>query len=106
MPARFRSYTVPATLVVLAVTVVFAVAGATADRRAVASQVSCGDTVTADTKLDSDLVDCPNHGIVIGADDITLDLNGHLVDGDASTPAVGCDPRKEPCDFGLFNDGH
>ena len=54
MPARFRSYTVPATLVVLAVTVVFAVAGATADRRAVASQVGVrGDTVTADTNTAS-----------------------------------------------------
>ncbi len=70
-----------------------------------ASHVGCGDTITADTTLDSDLVDCPNHGLVIGADDVTLDLNGHLVDGDG-TPAAGCDPQKEPCDFGLFNDGH
>jgi parallel beta-helix repeat protein len=73
--------------------------------QASASHVSCGDTITADTTLDSDLLNCPNHGIVIGADDVTLDLNGHLVDGDG-TPAAGCDPRKEPCDFGLFNDGH
>jgi parallel beta-helix repeat protein len=43
--------------------------------------VSCGDTITTDTTLDSDLVDCPNAGIVIGADDITLDLNGHTIDG-------------------------
>jgi parallel beta-helix repeat protein len=72
---------------------------------AAASHVSCGDTITADTTLDSDLVDCPNHGIVIGADGITLDLNGHLVDGDG-TPAAGCDPQMQPCDFGVFNDGH
>jgi hypothetical protein len=88
--------------------IAFALAGATAlgGGRARASQVSCGDRITADTTLEQDLVNCPNHGIVIAADGITLDLNGHLVDGDASTPAVGCDPRKEPCDFGLFNDGH
>jgi parallel beta-helix repeat protein len=73
--------------------------------RALASHVACGDTITADTTLDSDLVNCPNHGIVIGADDVTLDLNGHLVDGDG-TPAANCDNQKEPCDFGLFNDGH
>lgn len=73
--------------------------------RAHANHVSCGDTITADTTLDSDLVNCPNHGIAIGADGITLDLNGHLVDGDG-TPAAGCDNQKEPCDFGLFNDGH
>ncbi len=66
-----------------------------------ATHVSCGDTVTTDTTLDSDLVDCPNHGIVIGANDITLDLNGHTVDGD-DTPVVGC----LYCDLGLFNEGH
>jgi parallel beta-helix repeat protein len=73
--------------------------------RALASHVSCGDTITADATLDSDLVNCPNHGIVIGADHVTLDLNGHLVDGDG-TPAANCDNQTEPCDFGLFNDGH
>jgi parallel beta-helix repeat protein len=72
--------------------------------RADANHVSCGDTITADTTLDSDLVNCPNHGIVIGADGITLDLNGHLVDGDG-TPAADCDNQKEPCDAGLLNDG-
>jgi hypothetical protein len=41
--------------------------------------VSCGDVITADTTLDSNLVDCPSNGIVIGADDITLDLNGHRI---------------------------
>jgi large repetitive protein len=65
-------------------------------------QPQCGDTITADTRLDRDLVDCPNNGIVIGVDDITLDLNGHTVSGDGS-PAVGCNPRKEFCDVGVLN---
>jgi large repetitive protein len=69
------------------------------------TQPNCGDTITADTTLDGDLVDCPNHGIVIGADDITLDLNGHRIDGDG-TPAAGCDPESEFCDIGVFNRGH
>jgi len=73
--------------------------------RASASHVGCGATITVDTTLDSDLVDCPNHGIVIGADDVTLDLNGHRIDGDGK-PAVGCDLRKEFCDVGVLNDGH
>jgi parallel beta-helix repeat protein len=72
--------------------------------QASASHVSCGDTITADTTLDSDLVNCPNNGIVIGADDITVDLNGHLIDGDGAEFA-GC-PEGEPCDFGVLNDGH
>ena len=55
--------------------------GITSPDRAQASHVSCGDTITADTTLDSDLLDCPNIGILIGADNITLDLNGHTIDG-------------------------
>ena len=39
-----------------------------------ASQVSCGDTISSDTKLKNDLTNCPGNGIVIGADNITLDL--------------------------------
>jgi parallel beta-helix repeat protein len=107
MPANLRPYFAPATLVSLAVVVAFAVVAATAvgGGRALASQVSCGERITADTTLQQDLVNCPNHGIVIAADGITLDLNGHLVDGDG-TPAADCDQRKEPCDFGVFNDGH
>ena len=94
-------------LLVAVLVAIVAAAGAMAlgGGRALASHVSCGDTITADTTLDSDLVNCPNHGIVIGADDVTLDLNGHTVDGDG-TAAANCDNQKEPCDFGLFNDGH
>jgi hypothetical protein len=49
---------------------------------ALASHVRCGATITADTTLDSDLTDCPSDAIRIGADNITLDLNGHTVDGE------------------------
>jgi parallel beta-helix repeat protein len=48
---------------------------------AVANHVSCGATITQDTKLDGDLIDCSGDGIVIGASNITLRLNGHTVDG-------------------------
>ena len=41
----------------------------------------CGDVITQDTTLDSDLVDCPGDGVVIGASGITLDLAGHTIDG-------------------------
>jgi parallel beta-helix repeat protein len=71
---------------------------------ALAVPVRCGDTITADTTLDSDLVDCPNNGIVIGADDITLDLNGHMIDGDNAL--VEPCSEGEFCDFGVANDGH
>jgi parallel beta-helix repeat protein len=68
------------------------------------AHVSCGDTITVDTTLDSDLIDCPNNGIVIGADNITLDLNGHTVAGNGE-PVKPC-PKEEFCDVGLLNDGH
>jgi parallel beta-helix repeat protein len=66
--------------------------------------LDCGDTITADTTLDRDLTDCPSNGIVIGADGITLDLNGHTISGDGK-PVRRC-PRRQPCDIGIFNDRH
>jgi parallel beta-helix repeat protein len=58
---------------------------------AVASHVQCGDVITQDTTLDSDLVDCPGDGIVIGANDIALDLRGHTVRGDGTGLDEGID---------------
>ena len=72
--------------------------------QASAGHVSCGDTITTDTTLDGDLLDCPSNGIVIGADDITLDLNGHTVSGDGE-PFKAC-PEREFCDVGVLNNGH
>ena len=66
--------------------------------------LSCGDTITVDATLDRDLRDCANNGIVIGADDITLDLNGHTISGDGK-PFKACSER-EICDVGVLNDGH
>src|SRR5687768_14146307 len=52
-----------------------------------ATHVQCGDVITQDTTLDSDLVDCPGDGVVIGASGITLDLAGHTIDG--TVPGAG-----------------
>ena len=65
-------------------------------------QPSCGDTITVSTKLVTDLVNCPNNGIVIGADDITLDLNGHVIDGDDA----GFSDCSEVCDIGIVDFDH
>ncbi|HEX2310746.1 MAG TPA: right-handed parallel beta-helix repeat-containing protein [Vicinamibacterales bacterium] len=89
-------------VVAAALTVVVAVvAGAS---MAQTGGLSCGDTITTDTTLDSDLLGCPSNGIVIGADNITLDLGGHTVSGDGK-PVRRC-PRRQLCDFGIANDGH
>jgi len=44
--------------------------------------VSCGDTITSDTVLNHDLQSCSGNGIIIGADNITFDCNGHTIAGD------------------------
>ncbi len=98
----------PATVAIGAV--IFALAGAgllALDRgdRALASHVGCGDRITTDMRLDSDLVDCPNNGIVIGADGVTLNLNGHTIGGDGA-PATQCNPRRKICDVGIVSVGH
>jgi parallel beta-helix repeat protein len=49
--------------------------------QALAAGVGCGDVITADTRLDSDLIGCPGIGLVIAADDVSLDLDGHVISG-------------------------
>src|SRR5215212_8344473 len=50
--------------------------------QALANHVHCGDVITQDTTLYSDLLDCPGDGLVVAASHVTLDLNGHVIDGD------------------------
>ena len=73
-------------------------------RRGRARQIRCGETITTDTTLDNDLVNCPNNGIIIAADDVTLDLNGHTIDGDG-TEFADC-PKNTFCDVGVAEDRH
>jgi nitrous oxidase accessory protein NosD len=102
---HFRPH--PATVAIGAVIFALAGTGLLALGRgdqALASHVGCGDKITTDTRLDSDLVNCPNNGIVIGADGVTLNLNGHTIDGDGKTFAA-C-PRRKICDVGVVSVGH
>jgi parallel beta-helix repeat protein len=41
----------------------------------------CGDTLTSSVKLTHDLTNCAGDGLIIGAPGITVDLNGHTIDG-------------------------
>jgi hypothetical protein len=57
--------------------------------QATATHVQCGEVITQDTKLDNDLLNCPpdlepnpppfKAALTIGADNVTLDLNGHTI---------------------------
>jgi parallel beta-helix repeat protein len=80
MDVRARRSAWFATLIPLPLVAGLVLAGA---GPAVASEadVSCGSVLTRDTTLQADLLDCPGNGLVIGADGITVDLNGHTISG-------------------------
>ena len=63
------------------VVLTLALGAALASAPAFASQVHCGEVLTHNTTLDNDLLACPGDGLVIGADGITVNLNGHLLEG-------------------------
>jgi len=56
---------------------------------AAAQGVSCGDTISSSETLTGDL-NCSGNGLVIGADNITLDCDSHSITGDGS-PGDGID---------------
>ncbi|WP_432937985.1 right-handed parallel beta-helix repeat-containing protein [Kribbella sp. CA-253562] len=58
--------------------------------------VSCGQVLTKSTKLLNDLTDCPLDGLVIGAPNILVDLNGHTVDGPGYFPDQPGSPVELP----------
>lgn len=66
-------------------TAVTALAGLGLAGPAGASHVTCGQTITTSTTLDSDVGPCPNNGIIVGANNITLNLNGFRVFGTPNT---------------------
>ena len=101
---KFRPKAIHVILVSLVATSSIAALDAFVGQAALAGPLSCGDTITVDTVLAADLLDCPSNGIVIGADGITLDLNGHTIDGDNAL--MDPCPENEFCDIGVANDGH
>jgi hypothetical protein len=81
MPRRFakKAATLAAALVALL---------ASGAGEAAASHVACGQTITEDTKLDSDVVGCRPFAVHIASDDVTLDLNHHTVEGGIATHGI------------------
>ena len=50
---------------------------------------NCGDTLVTDYVLTEDLIDCVDRGLIIGADNITLNGNGHIIDGMFENQSIG-----------------
>ena len=48
---------------------------------AFAQTVQCGDTITKSITLTSDIGPCSGNGLIIGADNINLNCNGHTITG-------------------------
>lgn len=58
--------------------------------------VTCGQVITRSIKLANDLHDCLGIGLEVGARNITIDLNGHTIDGSGSAlPFNGIDNTPE-----------
>ncbi len=53
----------------------------TVDGATAQTTLVCGQTITQNTTLTADLGPCPNNGLIIGADNITLNLNGRRIFG-------------------------
>jgi len=51
-----------------------------------AGSLSCGDVITVSTTLTEDIGPCAENGVIIGADNIILNLNGHKIFGE---PGLG-----------------
>ncbi|TIC85920.1 hypothetical protein E8D34_12530 [Nocardioides sp. GY 10113] len=58
------------------------------------TKVSCGQVITSDVVVGNDLYNCPGNGLVAGASGITIDLNGHTIDGTG--------PGYEPLRWGIY----
>ena len=52
----------------------------------------CGATIVADMRLDYDLA-CPGNGLIVGADGIKIDLNGHTIAGPGSGVGISVPNR-------------
>jgi hypothetical protein len=73
-----------------------------------ASTVTCGAVIVQDTTLDSDVGPCPGGGLIIGADDVVLDLGGHAVSGSGSGDGIlvlGRDARIQNGTIAAFDRG-
>lgn len=67
----------------IAVLALVAIVPTTGVADAQAATVACGQTLTQSTTLTADLGPCPDYGLILGADGITLDLGGHRIFGTA-----------------------
>ncbi len=79
----------PSHLKPLIATAIGCIALAVPSTTSAAGGPACGAVIVKSTTLRSDLKNCPGNGLVIGADNLTLDLGGHTIDGTGTLGTVG-----------------
>ena len=73
-------------LLVFAVVAAFSAPGASGTSK---TALACGDVVLTNVVLEKSLKDCPASGLIVGADNITIDLNGRTIEGTRAEASVG-----------------
>src|ERR1044071_3831532 len=74
--------------VLAVIAAVFATFGAAP---ALATTVVCGQVITQSIKVSNDLTNCPADGLVVGANNIKIDLGHHVIDGVSAAANDGID---------------
>src|SRR3954447_18913492 len=74
--------------VLAVIAAVFATVGAAP---ALATTVVCGQVITQSIHVSNDLTNCPADGLVVGANNIKIDLGGHVIDGVSAAANDGID---------------
>ena len=59
----------------------------------------CGVTIDTNLRLDHDLA-CPGNGLIVGADGIKIDLNGHTIAGSGTGAGISVTGRTDVTIFG------
>src|SRR6266498_3913247 len=83
------------TILVAAVAAVTAL-GAASSQAGPPTTVVCGQVITQSIHVGNNLSNCPADGLIIGADNIKVDLGNHVIDGDGI---------NAPTDDGIDNTG-
>ena len=74
--------------IVVAVTVGVATAAVSAGS-ASAAVIHCGETVTTSIQVGNDINNCPGDGLIIGADNLRINLNDHHITASPGSSGVG-----------------
>jgi len=83
MPPK-KPLTFGSTVAIVAVLLVWVAPGFARSK----ANVVCGQVITSSVVFASDLLGCPATGLVVQGSNVTVDLNGHLLQGTGGGPGI------------------